>query len=237
MNYITNHFNTPAYKVSCVMGVLIPTAAGAVMGPLSTTTVLVTYLGTQIITYLGWQGASRCLAERARCKLGPGLQGWCDDAPPTEHASRLEAKQHIINCLATKNARLDLSNLALSSLPAELGNLKHLTDLRLNGNQLVSLPRLGNCRSLEWIRLEGNPLHSLPPEIFFLSNKDGLIWMDSRDNLSPTLLRQITERTQVSNYKGPQFVFNWNREDRMDSMTQAARAPLTQYFGTDRWSS
>ena len=58
------------------------------------------------------------------------------------------------------------SEYVLESLPAEIGQLASLTELRLYRNQLTSLPaEIGQLRSLTELRLGENKLTSVPAEI------------------------------------------------------------------------
>ncbi|MGB3672648.1 MAG: leucine-rich repeat domain-containing protein [Phormidesmis sp.] len=51
-----------------------------------------------------------------------------------------EAKRRIQQAIETKATALDLSALALMTLPPELRNLTNLTKLYLDQNQLTTLP-------------------------------------------------------------------------------------------------
>ena len=56
---------------------------------------------------------------------------------------------------------LDLNDNQLTGLPREIGQLQSLTDLFLNNNQLTGLPReIGQLQSLSYLPLSGNPLGS-----------------------------------------------------------------------------
>lgn len=61
---------------------------------------------------------------------------------------------------------LDLSNLYLSHLPPEIGQLTSLSELILEGNVLNTLPpEIGQLTALRVLRLDGNDLRFLPREI------------------------------------------------------------------------
>lgn len=174
MSFIANIYDTPAHQFAVATGLLLPAAVHAVMGPLSSTTILVINLGTQIITYLGWQGVSRCLAER---KLGPGFQRWCDDAPPnvvdgvTERDRRLIVKDRIVKCFVNWRTYLDLEGLGLSSIPPQLNVLTRLESLNISHNQLTALPpELCSLKNLRYLYAANNRLTALPLEFSALTN-------------------------------------------------------------------
>ncbi|MDH4129135.1 MAG: leucine-rich repeat domain-containing protein [Spirochaetota bacterium] len=61
---------------------------------------------------------------------------------------------------------LNFNKNLLTNIPKEIGKLKHLQKLLLDGNQLIELPsELGQLINLEELRLNGNFLISLPKEI------------------------------------------------------------------------
>lgn len=61
---------------------------------------------------------------------------------------------------------LDLSNLGLTMLPPEIGQLIALEKLILDGNNLSSLPpEIGRLIALKGLNLNGNLLSTMPPEI------------------------------------------------------------------------
>lgn len=63
-------------------------------------------------------------------------------------------------------AKLDLSQLGLTAVPPEIGQLTALTRLELDVNQLTTLPsEIGRLTALRELYLHNNQLTSLPPEI------------------------------------------------------------------------
>ena len=81
------------------------------------------------------------------------------------------ALERILEAERTEATLLDLSNLQLTELPPEIGNLHSLQELNLWGNKLSSLPpEIGNLSNLQTLYLGDNQLSSLPPEIGNLNN-------------------------------------------------------------------
>jgi hypothetical protein len=76
------------------------------------------------------------------------------------------ARERIAEAAATGAKRLDLSDLGLTSLPTEIGQLTALQHLHLGNNALRSLPpEIGQLTALRQLHLGNNLLTSLPPEI------------------------------------------------------------------------
>ncbi len=77
-----------------------------------------------------------------------------------------EALKRIEQAAREKSAALDLSDLALTALPPEIGRLGGLKELHLYRNQLTTLPpEIGRLVGLTVLHLGGNQLTTLPPEI------------------------------------------------------------------------
>ncbi len=83
----------------------------------------------------------------------------------TSTTGSAEALWRIRECGSTLSETLDLSRLALNSLPPEIGQLHWLTLLDLQGNQLSTLPpEIGQLSKLRKLNLSSNRLSAMPPE-------------------------------------------------------------------------
>lgn len=81
------------------------------------------------------------------------------------------ALREILQAKKMNSAQLRLSNLGLTEVPPEIGNLTRLQELNLTRNRLSSLPsEIGNLTCLQKLNLARNQLSSIPPEIGNLSN-------------------------------------------------------------------
>src|SRR5712691_9605641 len=86
---------------------------------------------------------------------------------------RIERNESKIGFYAENNTVVALSvrYCVLTTLPNSLGQLTHLQQLDLTGNQITSLPEtLENLIHLEEIHLDANRLTSLPESIGHLKN-------------------------------------------------------------------
>jgi len=87
------------------------------------------------------------------------------EAIPVVSKDRLASNESTIGYYAENNAVVALSvrYCALTSLPASLGNLTHLTHLDLRANKLVSLPAsIGDLTNLVKLDVRWNKLSSFP---------------------------------------------------------------------------
>lgn len=113
-----------------------------------------------------------------------GLQAWCDKKKGTpEYAQRCIAMDLIRDC-KSRNWRgaLDLSNLGLTELPPEIGQLTSIRTLYLNGNKLKQLPQeICNLKNLDHLALNDNCLEIIPQEMSYFTTRE---FFDLRNNLS-----------------------------------------------------
>ena len=88
-------------------------------------------------------------------------------------------------------------NQLTGEIPPEIGNLTHLTDLYLQGNQLTGLsPEIGNLTNLSKLYLYNNQLTGeIPPEIGNLTNLTGLLLYDNQ--LTGTIPTEIGNLTNL----------------------------------------
>lgn len=89
---------------------------------------------------------------------------------------RLEAIRRIAEAKRSKAHYLNLSDLGLTSLPAEIGDLTEIRTLILRNNALRELPAsMGKLTQLEWLDLGHNSLTALPTFVCQLSQLQYLI--------------------------------------------------------------
>jgi len=94
---------------------------------------------------------------------------------------------------------LNLSNLELTSLPSEIGQLIKLTTLYLHINQLTSLsPEIGQLTNLTSLMLSGNGLTSLPPKISQLTSLKKLDLASNELTNLPSEIGQLTSLTELN---------------------------------------
>jgi Leucine-rich repeat (LRR) protein len=109
------------------------------------------------------------------------------------------ALQRIQEAEANGATHLDLSNLGLTELPPEIGNLTGLQSLALMSNQLSSLPpEFGNLTGLYELSLNDNQLSSLPPEFGNLSN---LCFLDIQENRFESIPLELHALKQLGNFE------------------------------------
>ena len=81
----------------------------------------------------------------------------------------------IQEAVRTKCTELPLTDLGISELPDEIGQLTDLWVLDLSNNQLASLPdSISQLANLQWLDFSNNQLASLPDSISQLTNLQGL---------------------------------------------------------------
>jgi small GTP-binding protein len=89
---------------------------------------------------------------------------------------------------------LDLSNLGLTSLPPEIGQLNNLTMLVLSNNQLTSLPlEIGQLTNLLYLGLSDNLLTILPKEIGQLASLTEFYLFNNQLICLPPEIGQLTK--------------------------------------------
>ena len=117
--------------------------------------------------------------------------------PETGYA---EALKRIETCRNEKAQRkLDLSELALTTLPPEIGQLTALTKLDLESNQLITLPpEIGQLTALKSLDLDSNQLTTLPPEIGQLTALRTLYLQRNRLTTLPPEIGRLSALTALS---------------------------------------
>ena len=89
-------------------------------------------------------------------------------------------------------ACLDLSDLGITSLPAEIGLLTKLEELRIWDNQITALPpEIGQLTKLQEVRFSRNQLTSLPAEIGLLTNLQELYLSTNQLTTLPPEIGQL----------------------------------------------
>jgi Leucine-rich repeat (LRR) protein len=96
-------------------------------------------------------------------------------------------------CCSSELDELDLSNLGLTSLPAEIGSLVNLTHLFLHNNNLTEIPvEIGNLANLDKLELSYNQLTELPSEIGNLTNLTHLGLTNNQLSILPIEIGNLT---------------------------------------------
>ena len=100
-----------------------------------------------------------------------------------------EAVRRIEEVAAKGRGRLDLSDLLIESLPAEIGNCSNLRVFEVFNNHLTTLPEeIGLCSKLHSLDIYNNNLRTLTAKI---GNCLNLQQLDLRENLLTTLPKEI----------------------------------------------
>ena len=95
-----------------------------------------------------------------------------------------------------KRSALHLQNAGLTTLPAEIGQLKGLTELNLSRNGLTTLPaEIGQLKGLTELDLSGNGLATLPAEIGQLKGLTKLYLSGNGLTTLPAELGKVTKLT------------------------------------------
>ena len=102
-------------------------------------------------------------------KAAVGLTAWINKEDGSPQASKIEASKRILKCYKAHlegqtdetATYLELEYLALTTLPAEIGNLTNLKYLYLNDNQLTSVEEVGKLTNLTVLFLANNQLTSI----------------------------------------------------------------------------
>ncbi|MBE7381177.1 MAG: leucine-rich repeat domain-containing protein [Leptolyngbya sp. SIO1E4] len=111
-------------------------------------------------------------------------------------ASLEEAEKWIRRAIENKSNVLDLSGLKLVILPKSIGQLKKITRLYLQENQLTSVPKeLGNLSNLQELYLHNNYLSSVPKELGQLNNLTELHLHYNQLSSVPKELSQLNNLT------------------------------------------
>jgi hypothetical protein len=117
---------------------------------------------------------------------------------------------------------LILTDNALRSLPAELGDCRQLQKLMLSGNQLQQLPeQMANCSALELLRIASNRFSSLPDWLLQLPK---LAWLAYADNPVCDLAESIVLQRQAAQFKQ----IDWDNLSLHQELGQGASGVIHQ---------
>jgi Leucine-rich repeat (LRR) protein len=113
------------------------------------------------------QAIMKVLWEHELRTEGPALRAWVESADQSEDENRIEASDRILAFKnRSKNERLDLSQLNLSSLPNIFDApffRNHLVELFLEGNRLTQLPEtITSLTKLVTLSVHNNALTEIP---------------------------------------------------------------------------
>ena len=118
--------------------------------------------------------------------------------PDNDNEAFAEAKRRIQKALETDATFLDLSELELTTVSKELGQLSNLTALSLSQNQLTEVPKeLGQLSNLTELYLSQNQLIEVPKELGQLSNLTELYLYQNQLTEVPKELGQLSNLTAL----------------------------------------
>src|SRR5581483_10986323 len=111
-----------------------------------------------------------CISERKETLKAlafvEGLKAWCDGICPEGRNARCFAAQTIFACYVHQSKCLELKQLGLTSVPAAIGQLIHLTKLELEHNALRDLPsEIEHLVNLKYLLLSSNQFQTMPSAI------------------------------------------------------------------------
>lgn len=93
---------------------------------------------------------------------------------------------------------LNLGDKNITTIPAEIGQLTHLTYLSLHNNQLSAIPsEIGYLTNLEQLYLNGNQFTVVPAEIWQLINLSALALSQNEFTVIPAEIGQLTKLSQL----------------------------------------
>ncbi len=101
---------------------------------------------------------------------------------------------------------LELRYGSIDTLPAEIGDLRNLTELSLSNNQLTNINAVKSLENLEELYLWGNPITNLPLEIAQFKNLKFLYLEDFSELKIPTenmteFIKAVPKKVQLSEKK------------------------------------
>lgn len=145
------------------------------------------------------------------------LENWCRNAPENERVNRLEAAKHVLQQYANPHNRtLDLSTMALTSLPPGLWHLANLQELNVSQNLgLRDLPDdLDKCATLHSIDASSCVIQKWPACLSKLPSLKTLL-LDDNPGLCvlPEQIRQCRalEHLSMEATKPRHFIYPPNR--------------------------
>ena len=175
-----------------------------------------------------------------------GLATWVATAPPQIHSSYQRAANAIREARKYKSSSLNLYNLGLRTLPAEIADLApHLTAVNMNGNDFGTLPReighlvnltnlqaercyittvtddIGKLTKLQTLSLADNAVRALPPEI---GKCRALKHLDLRSNMLTALPPEVGQLNLLTGFycrknqigQLPDTVRGWTSIEKID---------------------
>lgn len=104
-----------------------------------------------------------------------------------------EARRRIAECAQNRGEALDLENLNLTQLPAEVASLTWLTQLWLSRNYISEVPEfIGQLKNLRTLILQGNPIRQIPTSLSQLTNLRLLAIIGGRPSAVNPIIGQLS---------------------------------------------
>ena len=186
-----------------------PLAINLQSNPFASTTAVSLIKAQQQADYSGPRLTLDTLATIKEREFEAGLSRWLGEINGTHHErnGRQTARERIRLAYHQQSQQLSLSDLWLTGLPPEIGQLRTLRSLNVSRNRLTHLPiEIGQLSALRWLGLSNNQLTHI--EVNTLPQNRDLAVSLFQNPFSKAVLQELHQRQDQADYRGPRLHIN-----------------------------